>query len=54
MAEAKLGTGARFNKLTKALENRKGVTKPKGLAAYIGREKYGKEKFQKLAENGKK
>jgi hypothetical protein len=37
----KLGTGKRFKD-------------PKALAAAIGRKKYGKAKFQKLAAKGKK
>jgi hypothetical protein len=49
----KLGSGARFKALTKKLAS-KGATNPKGLAAYIGRKKYGKAKFQKLATMGKK
>ena len=41
-----------FNKLTKQLA-KKGVKDPKALAAYIGRKKYGKEKFQRAAKGGK-
>lgn len=44
--KAKLGSGARFKALTKK------VGSP-ALAAYIGRKKYGKAKFQKLAAKGK-
>ena len=47
----KLGSGARFKNLTKSL---KGARNPKALAAYIGRKKYGKKKFQKLAAKGKR
>jgi len=47
----KLGSGARFKKLTKSL---KGARNPKALAAYIGRKKYGKKKFQKLAAKGRR
>lgn len=43
----KLGGGGRFAQL-----EAKGVSP--GLAAYIGRKKLGKEKFQKLAAEGKK
>jgi len=50
----KLGTGKRFSALKKKLSKRKGVYDPAGLAAYIGRKKYGKKKFQKLAAKGKK
>lgn len=49
----KLGDGSRFQALTHKLEGRKGVSDPKGLAAYIGRKKYGKEKFQALATKGR-
>lgn len=47
MAKAKLGSGARFKALAKK------VGSP-ALAAFIGRKKYGKKKFQKLAAKGKK
>jgi hypothetical protein len=52
--KAKLGSGKRFVALKNKLAKRPGVTNPGGLAAYIGREKYGKGKFQKLAAKGKK
>lgn len=51
----KLGTGKRFEALTKALMARgKSKKDAKGLAAHIGRKKYGKEKFQKMAAKGRK
>ena len=50
---AKLGSGERFAKL-KAKFAARGVKSPGGLAAAIGRKKYGKKKFQKLAVGGKK
>ena len=49
----KLGSGARFKALTKQLAA-KGADNPKALAAYIGRKKYGKAKFQSLAAHGRK
>lgn len=52
--KAKLGTGARFAKLEHKFENKKGVTSPGGLAAYIGRKKYGAAKFAKLSAGGRK
>lgn len=52
--EAPLGSGERFAKLKGALEKRPGVTNAGGLAAHIGRKKYGKGKFQKLAAAGRK
>jgi hypothetical protein len=52
MAKAKLGSGARFKALKGKLA-RKGATNPGALAAWIGRKKYGKKRFQKLAVKGK-
>jgi hypothetical protein len=49
----KLGSGKRFKQLTSKLA-KKGATNPKALAAWIGRKKYGKERFQKLSAKGKK
>lgn len=46
MSKQKLGSGGRFKTLAKK------VGSP-ALAAYIGRKKYGKKKFQKLASKGK-
>lgn len=53
MSKAKLGTGARFEALQHKLAG-KGVKDPGALAAYIGREKLGKAKFQSLAAHGRK
>jgi len=41
-----------FKNLSTSLK-RKGVRDPKALAAWIGRKKYGKKKFQKAASSGK-
>lgn len=49
----KVGSGSRFKALTKKLK-KKGVRDPKALAASIGRKKYGKKKFQKMAAKGRK
>jgi hypothetical protein len=46
--------GERFKKLQKKLSGKKGVKDSAGLAASIGRKKYGKAKFQKMAASGKK
>jgi hypothetical protein len=54
MSEPKLGTGTRFANLKKKLSHQKGIDNPGALAAHIGREKLGKERFQKLAVKGKK
>jgi hypothetical protein len=50
--KGKLGTGARFKQLTAILAKR-GTENPKALAAWIGRKKYGKARFKKLAARGK-
>ena len=50
---APLGTGERFAALKGKLAQRPGVTSPGGLAAYIGRKKLGKGRFQQLAAKGK-
>ena len=49
----KLGGGGRYEKLVSSLES-KGVKDPKALAAYIGRKKLSKEKFQSLAAKGRR
>lgn len=49
---APLGEGGRFAALKQKLA-KKGVRSPGGLAAWIGRKKLGKKRFQKLAAEGK-
>ena len=49
----KLGSGKRFAALKKKLSHEKGVTNPGALAAAIGRKKFGKKHFQKLAAAGR-
>ncbi len=46
MAKAKLGSGARFKALVQKV-------KSPALAAWIGRKKFGKKKFQSLSSKGK-
>lgn len=53
LRRAKLGVGARFKILKKKLAKR-GAKSPGALAAWIGRKKYGKKRFQKLATRGKR
>ncbi len=48
----KLGGGGRFAKLKNKLKGK--VSDPAAVAATIGRKKYGKAKFQKMAAKGKK
>lgn len=43
----------RFQKLTNKL-SKKGTKNPKALAAWIGRSKYGKKKFQAMSAAGRK
>ncbi len=47
-----LGTGERFEALKRSLA-RKGAKDPAALAAWIGRKKYGKKRFQELASRGR-
>lgn len=54
MAKAKLGTGERFEQLRSTLAKKPGIKSPSGLAAFIGRKKFGKARFQKLAAAGRK
>lgn len=49
----KLGSGARFAALKKKLAKKPAITNPAGLAAKIGREKFGKEAFQAMATRGR-
>lgn len=51
--KAKLGTGKRFAALKSELAGRKGVTNPAGLAAWIGRQKYGASKMSSWAAKGR-
>lgn len=53
MTKAKLGSGARFKALKKKLASQ-GATSPGGLAAYIGRKKYGNKKMASMAAKGRK
>lgn len=50
---AKLGSGARFATLTKKIASKGGVRNPRAVAAAIGRKKFGKKRFQKLAKAGR-
>lgn len=53
----KVGTGARFRRLKRTLARRRGkrrVRRPGALAAYIGRKKYGKRRFQRMAARGRR
>lgn len=54
MAKPPLGSGGRFAALKSQLAERRGVTNPGALAAYIGRKKYGASRFAKLGAQGRK
>jgi len=49
----KLGSGKRFAALKKKIAAKGNVSDPGAVAAAIGRKKYGKKKFQKLAAKGR-
>ena len=49
---AKLGSGARFKALKESIAA-SGAKDPGAVAAAIGRKKFGKKRFQKLAAKGK-
>lgn len=50
----KPGGGGRFQKLTKKLESQgKSADSAAGIAAKVGREKYGKKKFSSMASKGR-
>ena len=53
MKSMKPGGGGRFEELANKLSEKKGVTNPGGLAAYIGRKKYGEAKMEKWSEKGR-
>ena len=52
LRKPKLGSGERFDMLSREFKS-KGAGNPGALAAYIGRKKYGKARFQSLAAKGK-
>lgn len=54
MKSMKLGGGGRFAKLKGKLSGKPGVYNPGGLAAYIGRKKYGKAKMASMSAKGRK
>tara|TARA_R100001082_G_C4252800_1_gene112156 strand:+ start:60 stop:296 length:237 start_codon:yes stop_codon:yes gene_type:complete len=51
--QPKLGSGARFKKLTSKLKQQ-GAKNPKALAAAIGRKKFGAKKMAAMAKRGRK
>lgn len=53
-AKAPLGQGGRFAALKQKLAKKPGITNPGGLAASIGRKKYGNKKFAGLSRKGMK
>ena len=49
-----LGSGERFKKLEGELADKPGIYNPAGLAAAIGRRKFGNARFAKLSAKGRK
>lgn len=49
----KPGGGGRFQKLKKSIAAKGKVSDPAAVAAAIGRKKYGKAEFQKMAAKGR-
>lgn len=54
LVAGELEEGARFTALVSKLKKRGGVRNPAALAAWIGRKKYGAEKFQQMSAAGRK
>jgi len=52
----RLGGGGRFQKLSKSIQKKQGISKERAdaIAASIGRKKYGAEKMAKMAAAGRK
>jgi hypothetical protein len=51
-SRAPAGRGGRFKALKRKLSRQKGVKNPGALAAAIGRSKFGKGRFQRMAAKG--
>lgn len=49
----KIGSGARYRGLAAKLAKNRKVKNPRALAAWIGQEKYGKQRMQQLAKRGR-
>jgi hypothetical protein len=54
VAKPRLGSGARSAALERKLSRRRNVRDPGALAASIGRKKYGKKRFQRMAATGRR
>lgn len=50
----KLGSGERFAALKSQLSDRKGVSNPGALSAFVGNKKFGQKKMESMAQAGKK
>jgi hypothetical protein len=53
-SRAKPGAGGRFRALERKLSHQKGIKDEGALAASLGRSKFGKAKFQKMAAKGRR
>jgi hypothetical protein len=49
----KIGDGTKFRKLKKQLAGKKGVKNPAALAAWVGRKKFGKQRYAELSKEGR-
>lgn len=52
----KIGGGGRFDKVSKSIQKKEGVSKKEAdaIAASIGRKKYGKDRMAKMSAAGRK
>ena len=53
-SKAKIGAGGRFETCVRRMKARGKVRNPKAVCATIGRRKFGKARFQKLAAKGRR
>jgi hypothetical protein len=53
MARPRLGSGERHRQLSAKLKKR-GARNPDALAAWVGRRKFGKARYQQLAARGRR
>jgi hypothetical protein len=51
--DMKLGDGGRFSALTHELSGKPGIYNPAGLAAEIGRKRYGNKKMASMSDAGR-
>jgi len=54
MSSARAGSGGRFSACVQKMSHRKGVRDPQSLCAALGRSKFGKGRYQKMAASGRR